>query len=147
MSLTLFIVAVVLAVGYVSIQTFIRFRQKKQNDKQVSSLKEYGKVIDVAFDDCVVKTGQVSMEPGSGLPTEVEMVNGLFGKGPKGESVAEVSYVVYEWRKDGRMLGKFVSQPIFMPEETLRYKMEQTKTAKLYLDPNDSSRYLFDIMF
>jgi hypothetical protein len=147
MNLILLVIAVIVGLGYFLFQVLGRRRQKKQDDNRAESLRQNGKMIDVAFEDCVVKTGQLSVGHVSTLPSGVEMADGLFGKGAKGEEVAQVSYIVYEWRRDGRVLGKFVSQPFFLPEETLRYKMELTKTAKLYVDPNDSSSYLFDIKF
>lgn len=147
MNLILFIGAVILGSGYFLFQTLLRSRHKKRNGKRAELLKQNGKIIVVALDDCIVKTGQLAAEQSSTLPSQVEMVDGLFGRGANGETVTQVAYIVYEWRKDGKLIGKFVSQPFSWPEETLRYKMEQARTAKLYVDPNDSSSYFFDINF
>jgi len=143
----LFILAFIFAIVIFLVKFLNRSIKDRQKSKEINWLIQNGKVVVVSLANCSIKSGQNYDSRQVGIPSQIEMADGLFGKNREGSIVSEVSYIVYEMPEDGKNSRRFVSQPIFMPGELLRYKMDQNDSVKIYIDPKYPSRYFFDVRF
>lgn len=112
----------------------------RHQDNERARLMAHGDIIAADLDKCEVKTNnysqtiQVSTQPYGGIRDE-EVTRRVLQ-----------SVVVYECIYKG-VKTKFTSNVLSKERETILFYMSSRKTANIYVDLNDPSRYFFDLDF
>ena len=146
----LLILGLGLIIGLVSIiyTNLMRGKKLRAAMRKRIDLRDRGIRIQVAFDDCEVKSrSDVLQVPAEGIPSRIEMLDSLAGHDSGNEGVEmTVSVIKYKYATGGEEIS-FLSEPISSSRESLLLKLDQKKSTYIYFDPNDYSSYYFDLEF
>lgn len=140
----LFLVVIGIAVSLYKVK-------KAQRATQINhdiSLKKEGKRILVDFSQCEIKS-RVFYEDlkHDNFPTWIEIIDSLGHKNNREKKIRkEVSEILFE-HVSGTKKYIYRSNPIYMPETTLRFKLLTKGSTHIYVDSDNESRYFFDLEF
>jgi len=148
MKLISLIIVIVVAVVISLIKIMSKIFHERRKLRATMHLIKNGRVIKVQLQDCEIKTNQhYPQKEGSSIPSQVEMADGLFGGRTTDTEPSMVCYLIYTFRKFDGKDCRFISPPIFMSIELLRFHLESKRYTNIYIDPSDSDKYFFDIRF
>jgi hypothetical protein len=143
------LVAIFIIVFFLSLLIWTKRKRKKEQLESTAYTTRYSNKITVSFDDCEVKTREYFEESvQDDWPTRIQMLDALGGRSEAGiKEKRQVSIVLYKYVDENGQIVEFRSSPIYMPGETLRFRLLNKKSTILYFDQKNNSHYYFDFDF
>jgi hypothetical protein len=148
MRLKVFILIFLIAICATLITAFNTKKRLRAINKKKIWLKTNGKKVKIYFEDCKITTQENIQDvlPGS-LPSKIEVLDSLYTQDRNiPQSAVSTSTLIYEYQY-GIETIQFKSEEIIVPLITLRLRLDQKKYTFIYYDPNNLSKYFFDIDF
>jgi hypothetical protein len=116
--------------------------------KRKNWLKENGTKVKIYFEDCkiIARENIQDVLPDS-LPSKIEMLDSLYDQDKNDRQIdASAAILIYEY-KYGNHSTQFRSEEITVPSISLQLRLDQKKYTYVYYDPNNPSKYFFDVDF
>jgi len=121
------------------------FHKSESNTKL--NLKKNGRKIKVEIEKCIIKPVQHWEKKEEKGALEIKMLDALSGR----EAIKDVQvngcYIIYEYELQGDTKKKLVSPFINKDHVTLSFLLQGQKEIFIYMNPDNSDEYYFDLEF
>lgn len=138
-------ISLILLVIWIFIMLIMRSKMRKISkaavyDKSIPS--EYTNKIEVVLDKCTIKQGEFYFNLSDpGLLTTMDNAEN------KDSINKRTSVVIYRLPLPSNQFEEYVSPIIFKDEVTLSFLLDKQKKTYIYVNPDDKSKYFFDLRF
>lgn len=148
MRLVIFISIFFLALSAALISTAKTMKRLRSNRKKRSWLEENGKKVKVYFKDCkLISQENIQDAVPDSMPSRIEILDSLYDQDRNNRQInVSESILVYDY-KYGNQSIQFRSEKIIVPLISLQFRLDQRISTSVYYDPNNPSKYFFDLDF
>ena len=117
----------------------------KARERNLDRLQRIGTVIRVSSQDLKIKSRETEVTTQNETAPDIAMLDSFVGKhNEERRDKVWVSVVYYETEFKSKAV-RFVSDPINADEEYVRSILSQKAAVHIYVNPNNSNDYVFDL--